>query len=162
MSKRILVINPNTTASMTRKIGAAAAAAASAGTTVSAVNPDGSMTWETAMNWVNDLNQYVYKVDTHGYPIGTKGYLDHTDWTLPPIPKGDQGAATLVAAFAFASWSARLLGHIDVARERMTRMMAIVNGSNPYEVAFSWMFDALHRFGLREYEQAEASAARAL
>ncbi len=74
----------------------------------------------------------------------------------------DQGAATLVAAFAFASWNARMLGHIDVARERITRMMAIVNGSNPYEVAFSWMFDALHRFGLREYEQAEASAARAL
>jgi allantoin racemase len=40
LSKRILVINPNTTASMTRKIGTAAAAAASAGTTVSAVNPE--------------------------------------------------------------------------------------------------------------------------
>jgi allantoin racemase len=40
LAKRILVINPNTTASMTRKIGAAAAAAASAGTIVSAVNPD--------------------------------------------------------------------------------------------------------------------------
>jgi allantoin racemase len=36
---RILVINPNTTASMTEKIGAAAAHAASAGTQVSAVNP---------------------------------------------------------------------------------------------------------------------------
>jgi allantoin racemase len=40
LAKRILVINPNTTASMTRKIAAAAAAAASAGTVVSAVNPD--------------------------------------------------------------------------------------------------------------------------
>jgi len=37
---RILVINPNTTASMTHKIGVAAAAAASAGTIVSAVNPN--------------------------------------------------------------------------------------------------------------------------
>ena len=74
----------------------------------------------------------------------------------------DQGAATLVAAFAFASWNARVLGHIDVARERITRMMEVVNASNPYEVAFSWMFDALHRLGLKEYEQAEASAARAL
>ena len=36
---RLLVINPNTTGSMTRTIGAAAAAAASAGTTVEAVNP---------------------------------------------------------------------------------------------------------------------------
>lgn len=36
---RILVINPNTTASMTSKIGAAAKAAASAGTKILAVNP---------------------------------------------------------------------------------------------------------------------------
>jgi allantoin racemase len=37
---RILVINPNTTASMTRKIGVAAAAAAAAGTEIMAVNPE--------------------------------------------------------------------------------------------------------------------------
>ena len=37
--RRILVINPNTTASMTHKIGVAAAAAAFAGTEVEAVNP---------------------------------------------------------------------------------------------------------------------------
>lgn len=37
---RILVINPNTTASMTRKIGKAAADAAAPGTEVLAVNPD--------------------------------------------------------------------------------------------------------------------------
>ncbi|SEE95243.1 allantoin racemase [Rhizobiales bacterium GAS191] len=37
---RILVINPNTTVSMTRKIGAAAAAVAAAGTQVIAVNPE--------------------------------------------------------------------------------------------------------------------------
>lgn len=36
---KILVVNPNTTASMTRKIGAAAAAAASPGTEIIAVNP---------------------------------------------------------------------------------------------------------------------------
>lgn len=37
---RILIINPNTTASMTEAIGTAAAKAASAGTTILAVNPD--------------------------------------------------------------------------------------------------------------------------
>jgi tetratricopeptide (TPR) repeat protein len=74
----------------------------------------------------------------------------------------DKGGASVLAHFAFASWNARMLGHIDVARERIYRMMAIVNASNPYEVAFSWMFETLHRLGLREYEQAEASAARAL
>src|SRR5262245_64071273 len=36
---RILVINPNTTASMTAKIGAAAASVASPGTEIVAVNP---------------------------------------------------------------------------------------------------------------------------
>jgi len=38
--KRILVVNPNTTASMTEKIGAAARAAAAAQTEIIAVNPD--------------------------------------------------------------------------------------------------------------------------
>lgn len=37
---RILVVNPNTTASMTHRIGAAAHAAAAPGTAISAVNPD--------------------------------------------------------------------------------------------------------------------------
>jgi allantoin racemase len=40
LTKRILVINPNTTASMTRKIGIAAAAAASDGTVIAAVHPE--------------------------------------------------------------------------------------------------------------------------
>jgi allantoin racemase len=37
---RILVVNPNTTASMTHRIGAAAKAAAASGTAIRAVNPD--------------------------------------------------------------------------------------------------------------------------
>jgi len=37
---RILVVNPNTTASMTRKIGAAASAVAASGTEIVAVNPE--------------------------------------------------------------------------------------------------------------------------
>jgi allantoin racemase len=37
---RILVVNPNTTASMTRKIGKAAGVAAAVGTEIAAVNPD--------------------------------------------------------------------------------------------------------------------------
>ena len=37
---RILIINPNTTASMTEAIGIAAAKAASTGTTILAVNPE--------------------------------------------------------------------------------------------------------------------------
>jgi tetratricopeptide (TPR) repeat protein len=73
-----------------------------------------------------------------------------------------QGRGAVVSTFAFASWNAWHLGRFDVARERGVQMMAAVNGSNLWEVAFSWMFDALLRFCFREYEQAEASAARAL
>jgi hypothetical protein len=39
---------------------------------VKGINPDGSMTWETAMSWVAALN----KAD----------YLGHNDWILPVTP----------------------------------------------------------------------------
>ena len=40
---RLLVVNPNTTASMTEKIGEAARAAASTGTEIIAVNPESGL-----------------------------------------------------------------------------------------------------------------------
>jgi hypothetical protein len=39
------------------------------------INPDGSMTYQTALNWVAALNK--------------RHYLGHTDWTLPPTPSND-------------------------------------------------------------------------
>jgi hypothetical protein len=45
---------------------------------VKGINPDGSMTWETALNWVAALNK------AH--------YLGHTDWILPPTPPTDPHA----------------------------------------------------------------------
>src|SRR5262249_3152124 len=39
------------------------------------INADGSMTWETALNWVAALNRHAY--------------LGHTDWTLPVTPETD-------------------------------------------------------------------------
>jgi tetratricopeptide (TPR) repeat protein len=68
----------------------------------------------------------------------------------------------LVAGFAHASRNAWTLGRADVARERALRMMAAVNADNPYGVAFSVYCAAYLRIYLREYEQAEALAARAL
>jgi tetratricopeptide (TPR) repeat protein len=65
-------------------------------------------------------------------------------------------------AFGFASPNAWILGRADVAREREAQMMAAANGSNPYEVAFSGLLAANLRLLMAEYEQAEASAARAL
>ena len=96
------------------------------------------------------------------FPGAEKHFMAELQFFDDPDFRNPTFGATVLAAYAFASWNARLLGHFDVARGRITRMMTLVNASNPYEVAFSWMFDALHRLGLREYQQAEASAARAL
>ena len=67
-----------------------------------------------------------------------------------------------VAAFNYGSWSAWMLGHTDVARERMAMMMEAANGDNVYDVAFSTHFAAQLQTWTREYEQAEALAVRAL
>ena len=45
---------------------------------VQGINPDGSMTWETAMDWVAALNQ--------------NHYLGHNDWFLPRTPNTDKTA----------------------------------------------------------------------
>jgi tetratricopeptide (TPR) repeat protein len=71
------------------------------------------------------------------------------------------GAAAGVA-FGMASWNAWLQGRTDVAREREAQMKATVNGNNPYHLAWSEYYAARLRIFMREYEQAEASAARAL
>jgi tetratricopeptide (TPR) repeat protein len=96
------------------------------------------------------------------FPGAEKHFMAELQFFDAPSFRDPAFGATVLAAYAFGSWNAWALGHFDVARERITRMMAIVNGNNPYEVAFSWMLDALLRLLLREYEQAEASAARAL
>jgi hypothetical protein len=64
--------------------------------------------------------------------------------------------------FAQASYNAWILGRADVARERMARMMAAVNGNNPHDLAISGICAASLRSYLREYEQVEILAARAL
>jgi len=68
----------------------------------------------------------------------------------------------VVTAFAYASWNAWMLGRGDVARERMVRAMAAANENNPHELAYSEFWAALLRVNMREYEQGEALAARAL
>ena len=73
-----------------------------------------------------------------------------------------RGAGVAEPAFFFASLNAWTLGRADVARERVTQMMAALNESNRYNVACSVCFAARVRFALREYEQAEALAARAV
>src|SRR5262249_35464030 len=67
-----------------------------------------------------------------------------------------------IPVFDRASHNAWLLGRADVARERMSRLMARVDRNNPYDLAFSGSGAASRSFDMREYEQAEALARTAL
>jgi hypothetical protein len=50
---------------------------------VAGINKDGSMTWETALNWVAAMNEYD---NGPGKPVG---WLGHSNWTLPLTPNLD-------------------------------------------------------------------------
>jgi len=77
-----------------------------------------------------------------------------------PVFRQVPGAA--LWTFGQASFNAWMLGRADVARERMARMMVFANENDPYDLAISGICDAALRSYLREYEQAEVLAARAL
>ena len=51
------------------------------GIDLSKINPNGTMDFATAKNWVQALNQLVGN--------GCQGYLCHTDWQLPVTPNDD-------------------------------------------------------------------------
>jgi tetratricopeptide (TPR) repeat protein len=91
-------------------------------------------------------------VEEH-FAAGLKFFDDPNLWLLPGLA---------VSAFAFASFNAWMLGRSDVARERMARSIAAGNGNSPYNLAFSTSLAAQLRVYLREYEQAEPLAARAI
>jgi predicted ATPase len=65
-------------------------------------------------------------------------------------------------AFGAASQNAWYRGRAELARERITQMMATANASNPFELAFAQDLTAVIHLFMREYEQAEVWAARAL
>jgi tetratricopeptide (TPR) repeat protein len=67
-----------------------------------------------------------------------------------------------VLTFAFASWTAWVLGRPDVARDRMAQAMAAADPNNPFDLAWSECFAAALRVWLREYEHGEALALQAL
>jgi len=77
-----------------------------------------------------------------------------------PVYRRGPGAA--LWTFGIASRNAWMLGHADVARDRMTQMMAAAKQDNPHDLAISWICAAALRCYLKEYEQVEALAARAL
>ena len=51
------------------------------GVDLSGINPNGTMDFATAKNWVQALNQVAWN--------GCQGYLCHTDWQLPVTPNDD-------------------------------------------------------------------------
>jgi len=70
--------------------------------------------------------------------------------------------ASIVVAYGLAAFNAWVFGRADIARERMAQMMTAANESNPFIMAFSTSFGAILQILLREYEQAEALAAKGL
>jgi hypothetical protein len=48
------------------------------------INPDGTMDYETALNWVDSLNRF-----NHG-----KGWLNHNNWQLPATPLTDHACSS--------------------------------------------------------------------
>jgi tetratricopeptide (TPR) repeat protein len=67
-----------------------------------------------------------------------------------------------IATFGTASWTAWTLGRADIARERMARMMAAANPDNPHDLVLAGHHAAFLKSFLREYEQAEVLALRAV
>lgn len=52
---------------------------------ISGINPNGTMTFTTALQWVNALNN----------ANGGSGYLGHTNWQLPTVPPTDTTCSVL-------------------------------------------------------------------
>jgi hypothetical protein len=67
-----------------------------------------------------------------------------------------------ILAFAFAGLNAWIMGRADVAQYRMARAMETANHNNPHDLVHSCYQAARLNFFLRQYEQADALAARAL
>lgn len=51
---------------------------------VTGINPDGTMDYPTAVNWVNALNQFE----------GGRGFLGHNNWQLPDNPLDDSSCSS--------------------------------------------------------------------
>ena len=103
--------------------------------------------------------QKMFTCNWAGDPAGTEQHF--TQWIkFFGDPAFRQLPGALVAGFSAAVESAWMLGRADVARQRMAQLQAAV--SNPYDIAFSSVNAARLCVDMREYEQAEALAARAL
>ncbi|MBV8362304.1 MAG: AAA family ATPase [Deltaproteobacteria bacterium] len=78
----------------------------------------------------------------------------------PVFRRDPRGGA--IAFFGWASFNAWILGQADIARERLAKMRAAVHPANPHDLSWSDQLEAFLHILMREYESAEALAARAL
>jgi hypothetical protein len=106
---------------------------------VAGINQDGSMTWQTALNWVAAMNKF------DNGPDKPQGYLGHNNWTLPLTPDKDPNGTivnpTYHAAFGF-NCDAGAMGHLfydefgGVAGESISEIQnantALFNNFQPY------------------------------
>ena len=117
-----------------------------------------------ALGWLTSGLVHGLQITTRHLRGDLRGVEEHfTTWLrFSDDPRYRQLPAVVVSAFGIASWNAWRLGRADVARTREGQMRAAANGNNEYDVAFSEYCAAFLRVSMREYELAEASAARAL
>jgi hypothetical protein len=66
------------------------------------INPDGTMDWETALNWINALNSY-----NNG-----QGWLNHNDWQLPTNPIADTTCSSVNVGNFGAQCTGSALGNL--------------------------------------------------
>jgi len=78
----------------------------------------------------------------------------------PGFRQNPIGGAILV--FGTASRNAWIVGRADVARERLAKMMSVVNAANPHDAPLSDTLAATVHTLMKENEHAEVLAARAL
>jgi class 3 adenylate cyclase/tetratricopeptide (TPR) repeat protein len=114
----------------------------------------------TAMAYLHMLQLLVrhHRGDLVGaenhFAAGTKFFDD------PAFRHDPTGYA--IAFFGWASSTAFILGQADVARERLAKMRAVVNPSNPHDLPWADFHAALFHALRRENEIVEALAARAV
>jgi class 3 adenylate cyclase/tetratricopeptide (TPR) repeat protein len=99
--------------------------------------------------WIGDLTG----AEKH-YQKGLR-FFDDPAFRNDPI-----GSA--IAAFAYGSWTALLLGRPDVARARLNLMREAIDKRNLHEVTFAGHHEPNLWVDMREYQRANAVAARTL
>jgi tetratricopeptide (TPR) repeat protein len=107
---------------------------------------------------------YFHQILVHGFRGDLPGAEQHFAAGLKFFddPGFRQVPAAGTLARGAASQHAWHLGRAELALKRIAQMMAAANQSNPFELAFAEDLVAVLHLLMREYEQAEASAARGL